>query len=306
MAGGGVLVLAFRGAEVLSAEQLELLWCVANLLGTALSKAVLHHSVVTAHRRLEESQELWLRTHKSLALAQMSAGVAHELNTPLGAIRLSLESTLLAANENQRRRLQAALDACLSAQNIIERLGKMAQQGQVPGQGDSVDLVQLGRVLLEQLSPRIAKHGISAQLEGPSHLVCPLSRELAESLLVPLLLNAIEALELVPESGRRMLLRMGGSPQEVWWEVLDSGPGIPAEHYSRLFEPFFTTKRIGTNVGLGLSIVEQACRQVGATLSFSPCSPQNPPVGTKARIVLSGGGPGGGAAPLGTNVGPRV
>lgn len=147
--GCGTLVITFWGQQALERSELELMQGIAQLLATALSRASLHQDVVTTYRKLEASQALWLQTHKSLALAQLSAGLAHELNSPLGAIRLSLEAAQVSKAESQKSKIEKALAACTAAQSIIERLGRLAaQQKEEVG---SCDVVQIVRQILEQL-----------------------------------------------------------------------------------------------------------------------------------------------------------
>ncbi|MFN8608944.1 MAG: HAMP domain-containing sensor histidine kinase [Vulcanimicrobiota bacterium] len=251
------LLVALGGEVDLSPRQLELLQGVGQLFQISLARAALHEDVLATQKRLEASQEMWLQSHKSLAMAQMAAGVAHELNTPLAAIRIVLESLALNDSPKTRERLSRAQLACEQAQSIIQRLGQLSAQ-QSEG-GHSTDLVQVGRGLLEQLEPRLG--GIETSLEAPEHRVCPYSKEYLETLLLPLLLNALEAVQEAPV--KRLILRVLDDVEEVVVQVIDSGPGIPVQIRTRLSEPFFTTKKIGTNVGLGLSLVEQALRRCG-------------------------------------------
>jgi signal transduction histidine kinase len=268
---GGCLVLSFRGQTPLNHQEIELLEGVCNLFGTAFARALLHQDVVSTYRRLERSQELWLQTHKSLAIAQMSAGVAHELNSPLGAARLAIESAILQARTPElatlRDRLNGALSSCGAAQAIIEQLSQLGAQHS-SGQG-SCDLVQVLRLVLEQLSPKFTQAKVQLQVQAPASLVYSLDRSAVEQLLLPLLINALEAVE-APEIVNRCV-RVVLSQKEQWieLEVHDSGFGIPAELQSRVCEAFFTTKVIGKNLGLGLANVQQLCRQQGLELRIS-------------------------------------
>jgi signal transduction histidine kinase len=260
---GGCLVLSFRGQTALNHQEIELLDGVSNLFATAFARALLHQDVVATYRRLERSQDLWLQTHKSLAIAQMSAGVAHELNSPLGAARLAIESALLQARAPEqavlRERLNNALNSCGAAQSIIEQLSQLGAKHS-SGQGSS-DLVQVLRLVLEQLSPKFTQAKILLQVQAPPSLVYPLDRAVVEQLLLPILMNALEAVEPLENADRRVTIGLKSLEHSIELTVADSGPGIPAELQSRVCEAFFTTKVIGKNLGLGLANVQQLCRQ---------------------------------------------
>jgi signal transduction histidine kinase len=240
------LLVAFAGNESVTPQQLQVLQGLARLFAASMGRARLYHQVLETQKQLDQSRELWLSTQKSLATAQLSAGVAHELNSPLGAIQLALE---LALRKGSDRRLESAMEACVRAQAIINRMRELSVQEQ--RERTSIDLVQLLRQLLSQLQVNGQPHW-----EGPASLIISAPVEEVERAILPVLVNAIEA-------GGPLALSWGVSGVNAWVAVQDGGPGIPPEIRSRLGEPFFTTKTIGVNTGLGLASVDQACRRLG-------------------------------------------
>ncbi len=234
-----LLLLAFSGQELVTPQQLQVVHGLGQLFLSSLGRARLFG-------QLEHSRSLWLQTQKTLAVAQMSAGVAHELNSPLAAARLALEAAVRAGAGSK---VNAALQACQRAQGIIEKLRQLSvQEAQLES---SLDLVQLLRDLLAQL-PEL--NGI--RTHGPPALALLASRSELERAVLPLLVNALE-------TGAAVALSWGLEGSMAWVCVQDQGPGVPAEVRSRLGEAFFTTKVIGTNMGLGLATVDQACRRLG-------------------------------------------
>lgn len=234
-----LLLLAFAGQELVTPQQLQVVHGLGQLFLSSLGRARLF-------AQLEQSRGLWLQTQKTLAVAQMSAGVAHELNSPLAAARLALEAAVRSGGGSK---INAALQACQRAQEIIERLRQLSvQEAQMES---SLDLVQLLRELLAQLP-----ESSGVRTSGPATLVLQASRvELARAIL-PVLVNALE-------TGAAVNLSWGAEGPMAWVTVNDAGPGIPAEVRSRLGEAFFTTKTIGKNMGLGLATVDQACQRLG-------------------------------------------
>lgn len=234
-----LLLLAFTGQELVTPQQLQVVHGLGQLFLSSLGRARLFS-------QLEQSRGLWLQAQKTLAVAQMSAGVAHELNSPLAAARLALESAVRAGAGSK---VNAALHACQRAQDIIDKLRQLSiQEAQLEM---SLDLVQLLRELLAQL-PELS----GVRTSGPASLVLKASRTELERAVLPLLVNALE-------TGAGVALSWGSEGPSAWVCVQDGGPGVPAEVRSRLGEAFFTTKVIGTNMGLGLATVDQACRRLG-------------------------------------------
>jgi signal transduction histidine kinase len=233
-----ILLLAFSGQELVTPQQLQVVQGLGQLFLSSLGRARLF-------AQLEQSRGLWLQAQKTLAMAQMSAGVAHELNSPLAAARLALES---AVRSGAGSKVNAALQACQRAQDIIDKLRQLSiQEAQLEM---SLDLVQVLRDLLAQL-PEL--HGI--RTSGPTSLMLTASRAELERAVLPVLVNALE-------TGATVTLSWGVEGGSAWVCVQDNGPGIPPEARSRLGEAFFTTKTIGTNMGLGLATVDQACRRL--------------------------------------------
>lgn len=234
-----LLVLAFSGQELVTPHQLQVLQGLGQLFLASLERARLFSL-------LEQSRGLWLQAQKTLAVAQLSAGVAQELNSPLAAARLALESAL---RSGAGSKANAALHACQRAQETIDKLRQLSiQEAQLEM---SLDLVKVLRELLAQLPQ---SNGI--RTTGPTSLVLVASRSELERAVLPVLVNALE-------TGAGVALSWGVEGPSAWVCVQDGGPGVPAEVRSRLGEAFFTTKVIGSNMGLGLATVDQACRRLG-------------------------------------------
>ncbi len=255
----GHLWIGFAGDFTLEPQQLRALQGLGNLFSGAAQRLRLI-------QQLEESRQLWLNTQKSLGQAQLAAGLAHELNSPLAAVQLALEATLL---RSPSERLNTALDACQRARSILERLQLVTREHQEAAQHQ--DLVQVLRSLVEQLPQRPEPLAWS----GPDSLLVAAPRPLLEQALLPLLTNALEA-------GGGMQLSWGVQEDgHAWVRVADGGAGIPLEIRSRLGQFFFTTKALGRHLGLGLASLDQACRQLGGSWHI-----ESPPQGACLRLCL--------------------
>lgn len=199
--------------------------------------------------RLEEQ----LRHADRLAtIGQLAAGVAHELNEPLGSV---LGFAQLAAKqpglpEQTARDLGRIRDASLHAREVIRKLMLFARQS-----NPSMEEVDLSEIVEEGfyfLESRCAREGI----EVVRHLQSGLPRITADraqihQVLVNLVVNALQAME----SGGTLTVETGTRPDAVCLVVADTGTGMTEEVRKKVFVPFFTTKDVGEGTGLGLPVV---------------------------------------------------
>jgi signal transduction histidine kinase len=214
-----------------------------------------------AHRRLEEQ----LRHADRLAtIGQLSAGVAHELNEPLGNILAFAQLACKAPSVSPQvaRDLEKIVTTSLHAREVIKKLMFFARQ--MPPQKISVDLnavVQGGLYLLES---RCAKQGVAIK----SHLTKRLPEIIADpSQLTQVLVNlAVNAIQAMPQGGVLTITTRTAAGQ-VALVVADTGTGMEQQVLDKIFTPFFTTKDIHEGTGLGLPVVHGIVTSHGGTIN---------------------------------------
>ena len=207
---------------------------------------------LTEARSQERLQAQLAQAEKLAAVGRLAAGVAHELNNPLGHIllyaKLLLEDLPPSAREHANAR--RVVDNALRCKAIVRSLLDSAKRGPAPmGRTDVNALVEASVPLVEG---ECRRHGVRCEValaDGLPEVVCD-GQEI-QRLLVNLIQNGVEATEggggtvrvftARPEAGDAVILG-----------VHDDGRGVPAGARSRVFEPFYTTKEQGA--GLGLSI----------------------------------------------------
>jgi len=282
----GALVLGARAPGTFIREHQDLAFTLACQVAAAFHQVETHRELVRTHRALQESQAHLVQSSKMAAVGQLAAGVAHELNTPLGAVLLGLDSALPALRgrpEKAEARLQTARKALLQAREIVAKLlfySRDARQGLRP-----TDLAQVVEDTTELLGHHLALGRVEVHKDlAPTPRVLANQNEI-QQVLTNLLLNARDALQDQP-APRRILLVTRTEGDQAVVEVEDSGPGIPTETQERLFDPFFTTKPVGQGTGLGLSVSLEIVRRHQGALTFT-----SRPGCTRFSVSLPAGAP---------------
>lgn len=246
---GGALVIQFNDSGE-DRQRLEQVGLLAHNVGLALSNARHLLQVIEAQAQLVQASKL-------AAVGQLAAGVAHELNSPLGAIAMSLSSVKAQiSDEKTQRRLELAARSAERCRSIVQRLFVFTRLG--GGASQPLDLRVIVQNALDQLRSQ-EPPGLEIDCQGASLRVKGQPQDL-EELLSNLLVNALEA---YPEEAERkwLELRLTREGDLAVLTLRDGGIGMNVEQLTRAFEPFFTTKVIGKNVGLGLSVAREIARQ---------------------------------------------
>lgn len=218
-----------------------------------------------AYRELEQAQRHLVQSEKLAALGTLSAGLAHEINNPIGVIASRVECMLWEAKD---RGLPQEIQEDLKVINKhAHRVAKLAQSLLSFARQSSWELkpLNLNQLIEETLlltEKQLAKEGI--HVEKRFHPDLPMilgSANHLEQVLLNLITNAREAM---PKGGKLLIESHLGQDSQVRLLISDTGKGIPEEVLPRIFDPFFTTKPNGT--GLGLSISYGIIQEHGGTI----------------------------------------
>ncbi|MBI2731935.1 MAG: sensor histidine kinase N-terminal domain-containing protein [Aquabacterium sp.] len=187
---------------------------------------------------------------------RFTADAAHELRTPIAAIRTQAQVALAETDEAARQHaLQATLAGCDRATRLVEQLLALSrlEAGQPLPMG-TVDLVPLTRQIMADLTPLALARGQHIELQGVAH--CPVQGDAA--LLAVLVRNLIDNAARYSPEGARIVVTMGDGDQAPQLSVEDSGPGLSEADQARLGERFFRVLGSGqAGSGLGWSIVRR-------------------------------------------------
>lgn len=228
-----------------------------------ISRFVERHEINSQRSRLEVQLQ---HADRLATIGQFAAGMAHEINEPLGGIlgfaQLARKATGLPTQAAAD--LDQIITASLHAREIVRKVMLFARQ--TPPTKRHLDLAQVVEEALQFLEPRCAKQGIQLHRECAPNLP-PVFADPVQTnqVVVNLVVNAIQAID----GPGCITVRTRQEGNELQLIVEDTGCGIPPDVLPRIFNPFFTTKDIGVGTGLGLSVVHGIVTAHGGRIDVS-------------------------------------
>jgi two-component system NtrC family sensor kinase len=219
--------------------------------------------VVSDITRARSLQEQLAQSEKLSAIGQMISGVAHELNNPLASV-MGYAQLLQRERVDQevKRKLDLIAREAKRCQRVVQDLLGFARLG---AEGKSViDLNETIESLAGLLGHQLELENIALDFD----LQPRLSRVLGDPhSLRQVFINIIQnAQHAMAGRGGRVTVRTRGDERSIRAEIVDDGPGIPAENLKRIFDPFFTTKEVGKGTGLGLSLAYGTVKDHGGSI----------------------------------------
>lgn len=222
---------------------------------------------IAAEHKLRGAQRALIEANRLAALGQMAAGVAHEINQPLAAMRSFAGNALTFL---ERGRLEPLADNLKQIIALVERMARLTAQLKVfasrrRSAGGSAPAGQSMQVVAGWFRERLNAGGVALHVDDAG-IRLPLQPEALEQVISNLVGNALDALG--GRAGGRIELRARVCDGRCCLEVADNGPGIAADARERILQPFYSTKPLGQGLGLGLSIVADLVESSGGRLEI--------------------------------------
>jgi len=295
-------------------EQLELRVQQRTAALESANTQLLHNNLELKrlNQKLESAQSQLLQAEKMASVGQLAAGVAHEINNPIGFVNSNLstldqyvgdiarvlqvyelaETALAPAAlvkvqdakqgvdlpyllEDIPKLLHESQDGLARVKRIIQDLRNFSHMDETLWQ--SVNLEQSMDSTLNVAWNEIKyKAEVVKEYAGLPEVECMPSQ--INQVFMNLLVNAAQSIE----HRGTITIRTGKSGADAWFEVADTGKGIPAENLHQIFDPFFTTKPVGQGTGLGLSVSYGIVQKHGGGIEVKSA----PGKGTAMRVWL--------------------
>jgi two-component system NtrC family sensor kinase len=209
-------------------------------------------SIAERDEKLQENARKMTESKKLATLGQLAAGIAHEINNPLGGIvmysHMLREDLQLEQNRENVEKIGREADRC---KKIVKGLLDFARQTKPERTESNINHV-LKEVIALVMHQAMFRNIEIENDHNPSIPLVEIDVTQMEEVFMNIILNAAQALE-----GRgkiKTVTRIAPDNNSIEIVISDTGPGIPQEHIDNIFEPFYTTKEVGRGTGLGLSI----------------------------------------------------
>ena len=215
---------------------------------------------------LRRTQANLIQAAKLAALGQMSAGISHELNQPLAAVRSYADN---ARAYLERDQLDIAKSNLNEISELTERMARMIRHLRTYAREETVEarptsVAAALRSAIGLLDARIKSENVVILQSIPSTDVMAMAGDVRlQQVLVNIIANAMDAMH---GAIKQIHVTIQDEEDRVVIRIRDTGTGVHKEHLPNIFDPFFSTKRVGSGLGLGLSISDSIIRQFGGVI----------------------------------------
>jgi two-component system NtrC family sensor kinase len=240
-----------------------------------------YQELEVSHKSLEETKEALERSGKLASMGQLAAGIAHEVNNPLGTLLLHANLLLEECEDDTEIKtdLETIVDQANRCKRIISGLLNFARQSRVVRQPTNVSEL-VDKVIRTAPTADNVTVAVQDRLSDP---VAEIDADQIVQVLTNLFTNAQQAM---PDGGD-LTIGLADDADMVTIRVSDTGTGIPKENMARLFDPFFTTKQVGMGTGLGLAVTHGIVKMHRGQINVeSNADPATGPTGTTFTIEL--------------------
>ncbi len=235
--------------------------------------------ITEQQRNAEEMRRLQVEAWHADRVARTGAitsSLAHELNQPLAATLSAAQAGLrfLAAERHDPNDIREILESIVQdtkrAGSVVSGLRAMIRRQ--PSQRERLNLAHVARDMADLLHSELLTHHVQLAVQCPRDCHVVADKTQIQQVILNLVMNAIEAMQQVPEGERRIeIAGARDGVDTVLVSVSDSGPGIPPEKAARLFDAFWTTKPQG--LGIGLSICRSILESHGGRIWLAHSQP---------------------------------
>ncbi|WAS95785.1 sensor histidine kinase [Nannocystis punicea] len=231
------------------------------------AQVMARHQLELAEQR-RAGEEVLARENRTATMLTLASGVAHEVGTPLGLIRVKAEALRDALQDSpEEQDAKTILGQVDRLRDVVQGFLRAAR-GRMPEQA-RVAPATLAQAVRDLISHRFQAAEVELQVESaPEMPDVRVNGLLVEHALVNLLVNACDA----SPRGGLVTLRVRQEGEDVVFEVLDEGEGVREEDRERLIKPFFSRKAYGT--GLGLALTNEIARMSRGSVTLAPRSPR--------------------------------
>jgi len=245
------------------AEKKQKLWMISEVQEL--------HSIIKKNEDLEQEKKIatvkLFQSSKLATLGQMIAGVAHEINNPLGIMIMKLDEFIMNSDEDNNCSKEEILKTIESVKNAAWRIARIVKTLRVFSRDPKSDpfVEEKFEDILDEVrdfcDQQFKLHNIKLELNIISGISFECKKTQIGQILLNLLVNARDAVQESQKKDKTIAISIYDQENDVVLSIEDNGIGISEENKKHIFEPFFTTKSTGKGTGLGLSITKELIKE---------------------------------------------
>ncbi|MBN2289678.1 MAG: histidine kinase [Candidatus Glassbacteria bacterium] len=259
----------------LAESEMCLPYTIEQLRITIKELAVSNETLASVRESLKQSEKL-------ATMGQLAAGIAHEVNNPLGVVLMYSHLLLEECNRDEHLRgdLRMIVEQADRCKKIVAGLLNFARRSKVVLK--PVEVPELIEASLRSVSMP-ENVSLTVDVLGLGSPTAEIDSDQMVQAVTNLITNAVAAM---PDGGR-LVIRCEGDEKQVRIQVIDTGVGIPEENLGKIFEPFFSTKKLGVGTGLGLAVTYGIVKMHRGDITLtSNTDPGKGPTGTTFTVAL--------------------
>ena len=223
---------------------------------------------------MAKADKVRAQAEKLSSLGTMAAGLSHEINQPLNSIKMIASGMVYAYHNGKERSVEDIMRNIAEISNQADRINNIIthMRSFIRRDESQVTCCHVNEAIeqaLKIIGSQLTAHGVRVHRELAEQLPLIYAMPTAlEEIAVNLAANAMQAMESAECQDKQLMIRTWSDKSNVYIEVSDNGPGIQADHKTKVFEPFYSTKHGSDNLGLGLSIVHSVVTSCKGTISI--------------------------------------
>jgi PAS domain S-box-containing protein len=229
---------------------------------------------ITERKKIQAAMRLAERAQHLASLGTLAAGIAHEINQPLTALKVKVDSLLYWGKRNMvtmQKNIMEDLDFISyeagEIDQIIKHMRSLTRQEKIMTLVP-VNLNQIIKRAFTLVEQQIRTHGIELIFNLEKDMPDVMAHQTPmEQVVINLSVNAMQALDQVNKKEKQIIITTYAKKNNCLMEIQDNGPGIPFMDLDKIFNPFYTTKGDEKSMGLGLSIVQNIINGFGGTVT---------------------------------------
>jgi PAS domain S-box-containing protein len=256
-----------------SDEEVSMFGAVSEIVTNAWERDSEFQARLAAERSNTDSVKMVERATRLASIGVIAAGITHEINQPLNAIRLTSDGTMMWIERNGIDLPVKIIDRLSKISSHVERITRIIKHmrefwASTDKQGSDVfDLSAAVEDALGLVEQQLKSHGIELRRNYCSGIATVAGDRLhIEQIAINLIVNSMQALDCVRDGEKWLEVSTRVEEGFCILEIVDSGPGFPSQDRERMFDMFYSTKKPGEGTGLGLAIVKRYAEELGGTV----------------------------------------